>query len=156
MTDNWFEIREVEEGVWALAEPHHAEGVVSYLVLGSEQGMLIDTGLGVSDLQDVVSHITALPVTVVNTHTHYDRIGGNRQFARIAVHRAEAAKLERGIASAKLRPYFQPGAFRGPAPQGFDPDGHFMPASKAWRTLDEGDSFDLGGRCLDVLHTPGP
>jgi glyoxylase-like metal-dependent hydrolase (beta-lactamase superfamily II) len=142
MTENWFEIREIEEGVWALAEPHHVEEVVSYLVVGSEQGLLIDTGLGVSDLKDVVTHIAGLPVMVVNTHTHFDRIGCNRQFTRIAVHRAEAGELERGIPAAKLH-------------SSYLPEGYFVPASKAWRTLDEGDTLDLGGRCLDVLHTPG-
>lgn len=51
-----------------------------YLLLGSEKALLIDTGNGLSDLPQAIGEITDLPLTVVNTHGHYDHIHGNYLF----------------------------------------------------------------------------
>jgi glyoxylase-like metal-dependent hydrolase (beta-lactamase superfamily II) len=42
-----------------------------------------------------------------------------------------------------------------PLPDGFDPAAYRIVPSKATRLLEDGDVLDLGGRRLEVLHTPG-
>lgn len=60
-------------GVWVI----QTRNVCCYLLEGGEKAMLIDTAYGKGDLRAVVESITAKPLIVVNTHSHYDHSGGN-------------------------------------------------------------------------------
>ncbi|HSX40360.1 MAG TPA: MBL fold metallo-hydrolase [Candidatus Saccharimonadales bacterium] len=53
---------------------------MSYLFVGKNQALLFDTGLGIGDVRQEILQITTLPVLVINSHSHYDHIGGNKQF----------------------------------------------------------------------------
>src|SRR5215468_3287712 len=72
VSDPWFEVYRVAPGVFAIYEPHQAEEVISYLIIGAKQAALFDTGMGISDIQKVTAELTALPIVVVNSHTHID------------------------------------------------------------------------------------
>lgn len=50
------------------------------LVLGREKALLFDTMAGLGDLKGYVGALTSLPLTVVNSHGHFDHMGGNYQF----------------------------------------------------------------------------
>src|SRR5216684_8250228 len=75
--DPWFEVYRIRSGVFAIYEPHQFEEVISYLILGERRALLFDTGLGVGAISQVVRQLTPLPVTVLNSHTHFDHTGGN-------------------------------------------------------------------------------
>jgi glyoxylase-like metal-dependent hydrolase (beta-lactamase superfamily II) len=67
----------------------------SYLVVGPERAMLIDTGFGVGDLKGLVTNIIGdLPLVVVNTHAHFDHAYGNFAFERVTCHEYEVANLQ--------------------------------------------------------------
>lgn len=152
---SWFEVWEAEAGVFVIQEPFHAENVKSYLVVGSERAVLIDTGMGVGNIAEVVRDLTALPVTVVNSHAHWDHVGGNWRFSEIAIHRSEATALENGRANTDIRRKFDASMLKGPLPSGETHDTLEIRASRATTVLDGGERFDLGGRVLDVVHAPG-
>src|SRR5271165_54257 len=76
----WFEVYKVAPGVYAIYEPHQAEEVISYLIVGHKQALLFDTGMGIANIRNVVTHLTSRPVVVLNSHTHDDHVGGNWQF----------------------------------------------------------------------------
>src|SRR5215813_13151175 len=78
--DPWFEVYRIAPGVFAIYEPHQAEEVISYLIVGTKQAALFDTGMGISDIQKVTAELTELPIVVLNSHTHNDHVGGNWQF----------------------------------------------------------------------------
>ena len=78
--DAWFSVYVASRGVFAISEPRQYEGVTSFLVTGADRAVLFDSGLGVADIRAVVRRLTSLPVTVVNSHTHFDHVGGNREF----------------------------------------------------------------------------
>ncbi|HEY0472267.1 MAG TPA: MBL fold metallo-hydrolase [Kribbella sp.] len=68
------------------------EGPFSYLLLGSERALLLDTGTGHADLRKVVDELLAdrgLDLIVAHTHGHGDHVGGDSQFRDR--HNAEAA-----------------------------------------------------------------
>jgi hypothetical protein len=90
MSDPWFAVRELESGVHLIAEPVH---VATYVVRGERRAILIDTGLGISNIRKVVEGLTDLEVMVVNTHYHFDHSGGNHHFQRIAIHRGGRDRL---------------------------------------------------------------
>lgn len=158
LVQGWFEVRRPEPGVFTIVEPLHVEEVKSSLVVGAERAVLIDTGMGVGDIRALVAELTEQPVTIVNSHAHWDHIGGNHLFAgetEVLIHEAEAANLAAGVGNAKLRQAFAPEHLRGPLPPGFDVETVVFPPIPATRTLHGDETLDLGGRTLEVLHAPG-
>ncbi len=83
---NWFTVEPIDRDTFAISEWKHWEETHSYLLRGSDRAVLIDTGLGVSDIKQVVDSLTSLPIQVVTTHVHWDHIGGHGHFRDIAVH----------------------------------------------------------------------
>ena len=153
--DDWFEVMTVAQDVHAILEPRHFEQMISYLIVGEEAAVLLDTGMGIGNIRALVEEMTNKPITVVNSHYHWDHIGDNHRFGRIAIHAAEAHLLEREAPEELLQEAMRPENFWGPAPPDFDPASYRITPSKAEQVLEEGDVLRLGGRRLLVLHTPG-
>jgi glyoxylase-like metal-dependent hydrolase (beta-lactamase superfamily II) len=151
----WFEVWEPEPGVHVIQEPHHSENVKSYLVLGDRRAVLIDTGMGIGDIKSVVDDLTKLPVTVLNSHAHWDHIGGNWRFDEILIHRAEAEALGTPPAAARLRTFFSDQFLSAPLPDDCDLSTFEIRPSRATTLLDGGETIDLGGRTLRIIHAPG-
>ncbi len=70
--------------------------VWTYVVIGPEKAMLIDTGYGVGDLKGLANELTGhMPLIVVNTHAHGDHASGNCQFDRVYCHEYSVPQLEK-------------------------------------------------------------
>jgi len=154
---DWFEVYRVRPGVFALYEPHQAEEVISYLIVGSRKALLFDTGMGIASIRAVVRQLTKLPVVVLNSHTHYDHVGGNREFSDIlgmdtAFTRERAAT---GYFNEVMRTEVSPENLCGPLPKGFDAGASHVPPFRIARTVRDGTVIDLGGRKLEVIAVPG-
>src|SRR6184192_2176418 len=65
VSDPWFEVYEVRPGVFAVYEPHQAEEVISYLIVGDKHALLFDTGMGISDIKKLTGEFTRLPIVVM-------------------------------------------------------------------------------------------
>ncbi|MGV0742455.1 MBL fold metallo-hydrolase [Mycolicibacterium sp. XJ870] len=174
MTVGWFALRDYGSGVYLISEPGH---VNSYLIVGSERALLFDTGLGISDISEVIRRVTELPLVVVNSHHHFDHRGGNQHLdaEEFMCHRSGLG-LYGEIPASELAAYLD-GAERTFATYSrfreldkvkffLSPDDLTMrpipdlsawaiPATPPTRGLDHGDTVDLGGRQLTALHTPG-
>lgn len=66
-----------------------ASDVYAYLILGKERGLLIDTCYSITNISKYVREVTELPVDVVNTHGHFDHIGGNAEFEQVFLSEAD-------------------------------------------------------------------
>jgi glyoxylase-like metal-dependent hydrolase (beta-lactamase superfamily II) len=152
---DWFEVTHLAQGVFAVSEPYHAEFVISYLVSGKEAAILLDTGMGIGNIEVVARQLTDKPIRVVNSHHHYDHVGDNHRFEHIAIHEAEASFLEQEAPEELLLEAMRPENVLGDPPDGFDPTQYRIVPSRADLLLHEGETLDLGGRSLRVLHTPG-
>jgi hydroxyacylglutathione hydrolase len=147
----WFKARKVADGVWCI-DDHGSDNI--YLVEGKEKALLIDTGLGVAKLNDFVKTLTRLPVTVVNTHGHPDHAGGNDQFKSVFAHPLEFAAI-RNTSTAESRKRVAENMVRGAAADMVSiEEAVEMPAAEL-RPLTDGRMFDLGGRKIEVIETPG-
>jgi len=156
LPDNWFEVYRIRPGVFAIYEPHQYEEVISYLILGSKRALLFDTGLGIGDMRKIITRLTRLPVTVLNSHTHFDHIGDNWQFRDIlGVNSSYTRNHSAGAAREQLREVISPERICGNLPRGFQPKHYAIPRFKVSRFVKEGDLIDLGERRLEVLLTPG-
>src|SRR5690242_15254091 len=141
-----------------IEEPLHVERVKSYLIEGQERAVLLDTGMGVGDLKTLVRSLTDRPVTVVQSHAHFDHIGGAHQFASecdILIHPAQAEALRLGVAPDRIRRGFSPEHLSGPLPTGKSVDDLTIPGVEPTGFLTGGQSLDLGGRTLEAIDAPG-
>lgn len=152
---DWFTVEKIDDSTFAISEYKHWEETHCYLLLGSEKALLIDTGLGVSNIKNVTDRLTSLPITVVTTHVHWDHIGGHRFFDDIAVHEAEAGwlsdKFPIPLQAVKANLLRETCEF----PAGFDADKYSIFSGTARTALRNGDCLELGNRRLIVIHTPG-
>jgi glyoxylase-like metal-dependent hydrolase (beta-lactamase superfamily II) len=152
----WFEVYQVNTGTFAFLEPRHDEEVISYLVLGTERAALIDTGMGIGNIQAEAERLTDLPVIVVNTHAHFDHVGDDHRFAEVWVFDddSEVVRIERGYTRAECAKYMDPESYRD-LPAGFDPTAYEIRPSQVTRRLRHLQPVELGGRTLTIHHTPG-
>jgi glyoxylase-like metal-dependent hydrolase (beta-lactamase superfamily II) len=155
LEQEWFRVWQDQPNVWIIEEPLHSEQVKSYLVLGRERAALIDTGMGVGNLQELVEARTELPIIVLQSHAHNDHVGSAWQFDDVAIHQSEAAALAAGQSAERLARWFAPSEMSGPLPIGFNPVGYSIPGKEPTSFLRDGDLIDLGGTVLQVLHCPG-
>jgi glyoxylase-like metal-dependent hydrolase (beta-lactamase superfamily II) len=152
----WFEIYRIRPGVFAIYEPKQFEEVISYLILGEKRALLFDTGLGVGKISAVVTRLTALPVTVINSHTHFDHVGGNADFTEVWNRDLPySRKNMRGETNIYSQDALAPERLCGPLPPGVNPKSYSTRAWKSTHSLRDGEYLDLGGRTLEVLFTPG-
>lgn len=85
----WFTVEKIDADTYAISEYKHWEETHCYTICGTKKAILIDTGLGISNIRKIVECLTTLPITVVTTHVHWDHIGGHKYFEHIAVHEKE-------------------------------------------------------------------
>jgi glyoxylase-like metal-dependent hydrolase (beta-lactamase superfamily II) len=156
-TAPWFSTDRLDADTYALSEYGHCEQTHQYLFIGDDRAALVDSGLGVADIHAVVSRLTDRPITVLTTHAHWDHVGGHSSFAEIAVHAADAGWLEHGlpVPLPVIRENFRKEHLTRQLPEGFDADRYVPFTGRPSRILRDGDTIDLGGRVLMVLHTPG-
>lgn len=78
---------------------------------------------------------------VVNTHAHFDHVGGNGYFfnAKVSVHEQDAPILEKGDTERSAADFF----------------GGNLKARSVENKFKEGDKIKLGKLELEVIHTPG-
>ncbi|UOE94107.1 MBL fold metallo-hydrolase [Alkalihalobacillus sp. LMS39] len=85
ITDSWYEIQQLDSMTYVLHEPNYYQKNSQYLIIGSERALLLDSGSGRRPILSVVQSITNKPVVLFNSHTHFDHIGNNQEFAQIAM-----------------------------------------------------------------------
>lgn len=101
--------------------------VRAFLIVGESRAVLMDTGAVRVDILSSIKQITDLPLTVLLSHGDGDHIGNLSAFGSAYCHTGDhdAVLSHEDCRSVRLLP------------------------------LCEGDTFDVGGRTLSVLFTPG-
>ena len=64
------------------------------LVIGENKALLFDTGSGIDNMNEAVRTITALPLMVINSHGHFDHIGGDDQFDEVYLSELDFSIIE--------------------------------------------------------------
>ena len=156
ISTDWFEVYEVETDVWAIYEPFQWQEVISYLIIGSESALLFDTGNGMDNIRAIVDQITDKPIQVLNSHSHFDHIGGNYQFEEILSPSTKfSVANSRGNDSQQIKMEASAEALCRGLPAGVTKENHHIKAYSITARVQEGDIIDLGSRKLEILQVPG-
>ena len=100
-------------------------GVRFFVLTGTERALLIDSGMTVRNARDIAESLTSLPLMLLNTHADMDHVGSNGQFDSFYMHPDDEPHYRRCGGTGSVIP------------------------------IREGDTLDLGGRELKIIHLPG-
>ena len=116
-------VNKISSNVWAFDQ----DMVRSFLIVGSQRALLLDTGAAECDMMALIRSITDLPVLLIHSHGDGDHTANDAQFTDIYAHPDEFPIILRfrPELTAKLHP------------------------------ITEGSSFDLGDRLIHVVEAPG-
>lgn len=118
---------------------------VNCYIVGCEktrEGIVVDPGGDVEQIASLVEQHKLRIHTIINTHGHFDHLGGNRKAlsafgARLLIHQADAPMLSRSAEVARM----------------YGLSGDNSPEADAYLT-DDMEIF-FGEQRIKVLHTPG-
>jgi glyoxylase-like metal-dependent hydrolase (beta-lactamase superfamily II) len=100
--------------------------------------------------------LTKLPITVVNSHTHFDHTGGNFEFSDILNEDIPySRKNAQGQSNIFSRDALALERICGKLPSGIRVDSYAIRPWHVTRAVRDGDRIDLGGRELEIIFTAG-
>jgi glyoxylase-like metal-dependent hydrolase (beta-lactamase superfamily II) len=171
----WFSRHRVDDTITLVMEPHvvRLQQCNIWHVRGRDRDLIIDTGLGMTELRPAVEDLFGAPVLAVATHFHYDHTGSLHEFDERAIHAAEAELIETSegiggtLVTADIPDDIRTSMIDAgyvlddellvnaiPA-EGYDVNSYAVTGTVPTLILEEGDVIDLGDRAFEVLHLPG-
>ena len=146
LLDDVHTCEQLAEGTYRIDEA----GIVNcYLLIGRKTALLIDSGCGAGSLAACVHQLTDKPVLLALTHRHPDHAGGAWQFGAYYASAADCTPLYDLMClpavSEKMVKAAGKEITRKP-PLGVSAKQHVLKVSRG---------FDLGGRQIRILETPG-
>ena len=154
--DPWFDAYRLDAQTFAIVDARQAEGIISYLILGRDRALLFDTGFGIGHIDKVVKALTSLPITVLNSHSHYDHVGGNAAFSDIiGVDMPITLERAKGVPHEQMAFHVAPGKVCEPLPAADTRATYAILPYRFSRFVKDGEKLDLGDRTLQILFTPG-
>lgn len=143
--DDYYVVVMLDERTFAIGEPRNSQKNYNYLIIGDDRAVLFDAGTGQFDIRPVAQSLTALPITFVPSHFHYDHVGNTVTFERVAV--VDLPHVRRRSNNSQLQLEF--------AEHLGTTEGIPAPILQIGEWLAPNSILDLGGRQLRVLYTPG-
>lgn len=143
--DDFYTVEGLDPNTFAISEPRYFRDVYSYLIVGEREALLIDSGSPVRDISRLVAQLTDKPVSVIATHLHFDHVGNHTEFDKVLMPALDNLR-------ARTRDgYFVP----APLEHMGQVEGYVVPGWQVagWWPVDG--EFDLGGRAVTLLATPG-
>ena len=108
------------------------------LIVGEEKAMLVDNGYGDDDFWPYLTSLTDKPITAVATHVHPDHTGGAKFFDELWINPGDEKRI--------------PGQY---GVENYCSKTHTLYGRTKIRFLEDGQKFDLGGRTVTAIFTPG-
>lgn len=119
--------RQIDAHTWE-GNGHLMANESLYIIEGNDKALLIDAGTNIPGLRKIAESITSKPLTLVATHVHPDHTGAAiNDFPYIYINAADMVNVPEFMSEYKGEKRF----------------------------LKDGQIFDLGGRQIEVVFTPG-
>ena len=152
----WYQVYRLPGNVYAICEPQHFQEVNFFLIIGESRALLLDTGEGFCPVRPLIEELYSGEIIAFNSHFHFDHIASNYEFQPVHVFEDDYVKqvAGNGLPKEALGAQLDEEMFQFGYPQTLDAE-HFYIKPYETRFVSDGDVFDLGGRKIQVLHTPG-
>lgn len=148
---NLTKIVKIEKELWAINEMNKT---IMYLINGAEKALLIDTGFGITDLNQTIKELCGKKeIYVINTHAHEDHNSGNNQFERIYVGRFDEVYTHEKMNDEK-KELFESSYFSDAVDQGYDIKKWNPGPCECVCSVKDGDEFDLGTYKFKIIEVP--
>ncbi len=118
--------RKVNDDLY-IGSGHGMASETLYLIEGADSALLIDTGTSIPELKQVADSLTDKPYKVILTHVHPDHAGSIDAFDEVWINEADTTNLRIMCPDRKCKISY----------------------------IKEGQIFNLGGRSLEAVFTPG-
>lgn len=142
-----YTVKQIMDGVF-----HIGDGRENFCTLlsGETAAILYDTMIGLEDLKEFVCRLTPFEPMVINSHCHFDHVGGNYQFDRVYMSSEDFPLLDIGRGHIPVLEETL-GLQLSHMEKSFD--------KNRVQAISPGTVIDLGGMTVEVLtlpgHTPG-
>jgi hydroxyacylglutathione hydrolase len=143
--NEWYVIEKIDDRTYIISEPGSSQGNSSFLIMGSDEAILFDSGTGENQSESiiqVVRSLTELPLTLLLSHFHFDHIGNISDFNSIGIPGIQLLKNRMSIDSLLYLTNHET----------FNKGTVSLKISRLF-TIEE--DIDLGDRKIKILHTPG-
>lgn len=152
--DEHYDIYEFYGEVYCLISKWEDNASISafYLIEGEEKAMLIDTGMGSGDIPQLIFRLIGeKELIVVYTHEHFDHVAFAGYFENEYMMNVEESieRVNAGFTSDEL----SISSVRTDSPYPLE-EGRATSVANL-KPMEDGTVFDLGGRSLKAIHTPG-
>jgi len=156
-SEQWFEVVNHKEYLYVIRErldeidPRFYTTYTNlYLVIGSHSALLIDTGCGLFPLKPIIKDLVLeKKLLVINTHSHFDHIGGNHEFDKVLIHKKEHRQISKSRDITFLRDSSKVVSKR------FEINDYTLLPVKDIQPVIDNEIIDLGDISIKVIHTPG-
>lgn len=146
---DWFEINYLGDRIYSIEEPKSSQGNVSYLIVGNTRAIMFDTGCGENEVKGnykikyIIQKITDLPVTLIQSHFHFDHNQNIHEFDHIGF--PDLPALRARVSENGLFHFTGEDLFEGDYPSEI--------TVSEWFPLEQ--DIDLGGQLIQLIHVPG-
>ena len=156
-SQQWFEVIKHKEHLYVIRErldeidPRFYTIYINlYLIVGSHSALLIDTGCGLFPLKPIITDLALdKNLKVINTHSHFDHIGGNHEFDEVYIHNEEMKSISMPFDITFLKD----------SPKEivklYENRNFIIPSANEIKSLKDEEIIDLGGISIKVIHSPG-
>ncbi|KKM65949.1 hypothetical protein LCGC14_1486130 [marine sediment metagenome] len=156
-SQQWFEIIKYKKYLYVIREkldeidPRFLTTYTNlYLIIGTHSVLLIDTGCGLFPLNPIIKDLVLdKTLIVINTHSHFDHIGGNSEFERVLIHKKERRLISKPRDITFLRTSPKEIVKR------YETINYIISPVNKIQPVEHNEIIDLGDLSVRVIHTPG-
>lgn len=148
-------VRKIDGDLYVITE---TESIHCYLLLGKEKALLIDAGYGYEDIHPLIGQITELPVMLAVTHGDPDHALGAMHFEDVWIHPLDYGKLLMNDTPEVKCTMLEHRYHKMPETRKLIDKEAYLATSVAKASphfLKSKDIIDLGGKHVEIFHTPG-
>ena len=131
-------IKKISNETYVINEWGPFGNVKMYLLIGNDKALLIDSGYGCLDLEKIVRKVTDKSVVVLLTHGHIDHANGAYHFKDVVLDKNDIEVYKKHTSKEFRSQFFK-------KVQNTQVETKDVPFGR----------YDLGGREVIILHTPG-
>ncbi|MCE7735075.1 MAG: MBL fold metallo-hydrolase [Candidatus Heimdallarchaeota archaeon] len=155
--DNWFDIIQINTHIYLIRERldmiderFHTQYTNIYVILGTHSAILFDTGSGLKEIRPHIEKIIGnRDLIIINSHNHFDHIGGNKEFPSVHIHRFDLKRITKPIDISFLKTSSSLHAAE------FAKNDYLLESSHEHQLLIGDEKFNLGDIEVEIISTPG-